>query len=124
VHAATANQDLRNAFRTRFHIDCVYFRPDESCPIYVKDAEDLWLAITHWDACGAVGHGFTNSVINLRWCVVVPDVFGQEGRGYKAVLYDAVTSGHEFVYGQYGSLEGDIRQAYGSRAKQVVICGF
>jgi hypothetical protein len=90
----------------------------------VKETDDLWLAITHWDEFGAVGHGYTKAISKLRWCVVSPDVFGPDGRGYKAVLHDSVTSDYSFVYGTYDSLETAIRQAYTSRQKQVVICGF
>ena len=32
VHADIANRTLRNEFRNRFEIDCIFFRPDELLP--------------------------------------------------------------------------------------------
>ena len=123
VHANVANRELRNAFHTRFQIDCVYFRPDEHCVGYVNAATDWWLAITHWDAYRAVGHGFSGAITGLKWCVVVPDAFKSEGRGYTAFLRipAAVRS---YPGGHYSSLEADIRRAYASATDQVVICDF
>ena len=124
VHANTANRDLRNDFRTAFQIDCVYFRPDETCADYVDEGLDWWLAITHWDNARVVGHGFSKAVTSLKWCVVGPDSFQADGRGYKASLHKRVSASHGFVPGHYSSLEVDIMAAYHSKDQKVVVCDF
>ena len=124
VHANLANRLLRNSFRTRFQIDCVYFKPDEECSDYVDTVDDWWLAITHWDAYRIVGHGFSDAISNLKWCVVGPDAFRSEGRGYKAALHKGLTASHMFRYGHYSTLATDIQSAYASSSNQVVICDF
>ncbi|HEY6341539.1 MAG TPA: hypothetical protein VIY49_08615 [Bryobacteraceae bacterium] len=123
VHSNLANQELRNEFRNRFKIDCVYFRPDEPCADYVDVDKDWWLAITNWDFTGLVCSGFSKAISDLKWCVVRPDSFQPEGRGFKAALHTSVTSGHSsYVIGHYSSLVSDIKGAYSSNG--VVICDF
>jgi hypothetical protein len=124
VHANSANRELRNAFRTRFQIDVVCFRPDEGCLNYVNPSGDWWLAITHWDAYRNVGHGFSGAVRDLKWCVIAPDAFRPDSRGYKALLHDSLTTAHSWSAGHYQTLGADIRKAYAAGAKQVVICDF
>lgn len=130
VHASAANRELRNAFRTRFAIDCVFFRPDELCHAYVDAANDSWLAITHWDAQHAVGHGFSPAVTGLKWCIVAPDAFEPDGLGYKAYLHQSLTAPpspyapQAYVHGHYSSLSTDIATAYSAAVPQVVICDF
>jgi hypothetical protein len=124
VHANAANRELRNAFRTRFQIDCVLFRPDEHCPGYVHSTHDWWLAISHWDTQRCVAHGFSGAVANLKWCVVVPDAFKPDGRGYRALLYKVLPSSHSYVGGHYSTLAADIKGAYSRGQSQVVICDF
>jgi len=124
VHAPSANRDLRNAFRTRFQIDLVSFRPDEPCPDYVVPAMDWWLAITHWDAYRAVGHGFSRAVASLKWCVVTPDAFAALGKGYQAFLYATLSAGRTYQRGSYTTLYQDIAIAYAQPTPQVVICDF
>jgi len=124
VHASVANRELRNAFRTRFQIDCVCFRPDEHCVNYVDATTDLWLAFTHWDAYRGVGHGFSGVVRALKWCVVVPDAFKPDGRGHKAFLHKTLSATHSFTRGGYSTLATDILQAYAAPAKQVIVCDF
>jgi hypothetical protein len=126
VHANTANRSLRNNFRTRFQIDCIYFRPDEDCAGYVDITSDWWLAITHWDVYRSVGHGFSFSPVveNLKWCVIGPDAFKPDGRGYKAALYKSLAASHTYLSGHYSTLATDIQKAYTSLSNQVVICDF
>jgi hypothetical protein len=124
VHANLANRTLRNDFRTKFQIDCVYFRPDEECAEYVDAAKDWWLAITHWDAYRIVGSGFSTVIKNLKWCLVGPDSFTQEGRGYKAALHKTTSTKHQYVSGHYSSLASDVQAAYSMPSSHVVICDF
>jgi len=130
VHASIANRELRNGFRSRFSIDCVFFRPDEPCQGYVDVAQDWWLAVTHWDAQHAVGHGFSPAITGLKWCVITPDAFEADGRGYKAYLYQSLTAPHfpdgpqQYFHGHYSSLRADVVSAYLASVRQVVICDF
>ena len=124
VHANSANRELRNAFRTRFQIDCVYFHPDQECPDYVDTAADWWLAITHWDAYRVVGHGFSSAVIGLKWCVVSPDAFKEEEGAYAAFLYKTQTASCAYLHGTYGTLRTDIQKAYAASTRTVVISDF
>ncbi|MGA8593535.1 MAG: hypothetical protein WB676_02220 [Bryobacteraceae bacterium] len=123
VHANEANRTLRNDFRTRFQIDCVYFRPDETCLDYVDEIHDWWFAITHWDTSRSVGHGYSKEVTNLRWCVISPESFKSVGLGYKAFLYKTLTSSHKCMPGHYSSLKADIEAAY-EIGDTVVVCDF
>lgn len=124
VHANSANRTLRNDFRSRFQIDCVYFRPDEGCTDYVDMGNDLWLAVTHWDAYRNVGSGFSDAVGNLKWCVVAPDAFKADGRGYRSALYNKLTKTHGFVTGRHPTLVANVKAAYGSLANEVVLWDF
>jgi hypothetical protein len=124
VHANEANKELRNAFRSRFQIDCVYFRPDEDCQDYVDVTRDWWLAVTHWDAHRGIGHGYSGAITGLRWCVVVPDAFKAQGRGYKASLYKGLASSHVWTVGHYSTLVADIGRAYSANQGEVVVCDF
>lgn len=130
VHADAANRELRNGFRSRFAIDCVFFRPDEPCPGYVDVTQDSWLAVTHWDAQHAVGYGFSTEIADLKWSVITPDAFEGDGRGHKAYLYQSLTSPHFptgpqlYLHGHYSSLGTDLLRAYLAAVPQVVICDF
>jgi hypothetical protein len=124
IHAPSANRDLRNAFRTRFQIDLIIFRPDEPCPDYVDPATDWWLAVTHWDAYRAVGHGYSRAIENLKWCVVTPDAFAALGKGYQAFLHATLSATRTYQRGTYTTLSNDIAIAYAKAAPHVVICDF
>ena len=124
IHAPSANRDLRNAFRTRFQIDVVWFRPDEPCPDYVCAATDWWLAISHWDIFRAVGHGYSGAVANLKWCVVTPDAFASLGKGYQGFLHTSLSTGRTYLRGSYTTLSRDIAVAYAAPDPHVVICDF
>jgi hypothetical protein len=126
VHAYLANRTLRNEFRNRFRIDCVYFRPDESCADYVDSGKDWWLAITHWDASDRVASGYSQAIKNLRWCVRGPDSFMScdDGRGYSAYIHTAVSGGHTYTPRHYSSLSTEIMSAYTAPDQPVVLCDF
>jgi len=86
IHSNLANRYLRNAFRTRFRLDCVVFRPDQFCPGYVGPNSDAWFAVTHWTD-GRVAAGLSTSVIDAEWCVVgCEEFFGDQ----KNLVFDAV----------------------------------
>jgi hypothetical protein len=61
VHAQFANRRLRNAFRRRFDLDLVFFRPDEFNRTYVQPMKDRWCVVSDFPAgtaalaAGAVG---------------------------------------------------------------------
>jgi hypothetical protein len=74
VHANVANRHLRNRFREKFRLDCVFFRPDQSCPGYVGPQTDTWFAMTHWTG-RKVGAGLSSCVVDPRWCVVTAEDF-------------------------------------------------
>src|SRR5579863_2616311 len=69
LHSSVANRYLRNAFRTKFRIDCVVFRPDQFCPGYVGPNSDTWFAVTHWTD-GRAAAGLSTAVLDAEWCVV------------------------------------------------------
>ncbi len=91
VHANHANRELRNKFRSRFGIDCVFFRPDESCSSYVDAAADLWLAVTEWGVARQVAHGRTFAVKDLKWCAIATEAFEPDSLGYRAILHPALS---------------------------------
>lgn len=122
VHADDANRTLRNDFRTFFQIDCVYFRPDETCRFYVDEQLDWWLAITSWDSSRSVAHGYSKQIVDLRWCVLSPESFKQVQNGYQALLHPTVTATHSYILGHYLTLDTDVSTAY--RTDTVVVCDF
>jgi hypothetical protein len=122
VHANSANRELRNAFRSFFQIDCVLFRPDELCADYVDPVVDWWSVISHWDPSRGIGHGYSKAVKNLKWCLVGPDSFEPDGKGYKSFIHAALSAGRQYIQGHYTSLEREIRDAYAK--DHVLICDF
>lgn len=122
VHSRRANRQLRNAFRTMFHVDCVVFRPDEVCAGYVDESADYWLAITHWNAVGEVGYGPTPAIADLKWCIVNSEAFEKEAIDYKAHL-QPVATGRSFFAQSYVGLEHRVRTAH-TRGNEVIIPSF
>ena len=90
VHSDTANRYLRNRFRQRFKIDCVFFRPDQWCRSYINRGADVWAVVTHWTADQArrVASGYAGEVKNCRWCVIGAEEFESQSNRmiYKALL--------------------------------------
>jgi hypothetical protein len=124
VHANHANRELRNRFRGRFGIDCVFFRPDESCSSYVDPAADLWLAVTEWGVARQVAHGRSFAVKDLKWCAIATEAFEPDSLGYRAILHPSLSKGRTFAKSSYTNLERDLRQAYLGATDQVVITEF
>lgn len=124
IHADHANRELRNKFRSRFAIDCVLFRPDESCAGYADPANDLWLAVTEWGVTRQVAHGRSQTVKDLKWCAISTEDFEPDGLGYHAILHPHLSTGQIFSRSSYRSLERDLRSAYLGSSNTVVITEF
>jgi hypothetical protein len=91
IHAQYANRQLRNAFRRRFHIDCVFFRPDEFNRAYVQPARDRWFVLSDfpargWHAAGSVG--FSRKVRDCELVAIGSEDFLTDNRGF--VRHDQV----------------------------------
>jgi hypothetical protein len=86
VQANDANRYLRNAFRTRFGIECVLFRPDQFCPGYVGPSSDTWMALSHFRD-QRIAAGVSDVVLDAEWCVSVVEEFSVDS---KNLVYDAV----------------------------------
>jgi hypothetical protein len=133
VHSNIANRYLRNRFRTFFHLDCVFFRPDQFCPGYVGPQTDLWLALTHWGPTGRVAAGFSGCVRNAEWCVVTCEEFVGDkknvvfdpllGPAYRGMRLPRTT-----IQALSPNLESQIRSAYNQRlanpASPILIVNF
>lgn len=123
VHSNEANSFLRNAFRTRFGIGCIYFRPDETCPGYTDPRSDLWLAITHWNDRRMVASGPSDRVKELQWCAIGTESFERETSGYRAILSPELLQGRTIVHSSYKDLRERLRAAYLGK-KDVLITEF
>jgi hypothetical protein len=123
VHSNHANRELRNKFRSRFAIDCVFFRPDESCSSYVYPAADLWLAVTEWGVARQVAYGRSFAVKDLKWCAIATEAFEPDSLGYRAILHPTLSAKRTFSKSSYTNLERDLRKAY-LGTDQVVITEF
>jgi hypothetical protein len=80
MHSDYVARILRNKFRTDFGIDCVFFRPDQFAPNYVRRDRDYWFALSHWTGTGAhrrVGKGPSAVVQEIEFCLVVSEEFGR-----------------------------------------------
>lgn len=120
VHANEANRELRMLFRTRFGIDCVFFRPDEPCAGYSDSETDVWLAVTQWDAGGHIVSGRSQRVRDLRWCAIGTEAFEAHGLGYQALLHPALSTGKTFQTSTYANLGAKIRKAYAAKTTVVI----
>jgi hypothetical protein len=71
VHSQYANRKLRNAFRQRFKLDLVFFRPDEFNRAYVQPLQDRWFVVSDFapgSPLSAVNVGFS---MKIRDCELV-----------------------------------------------------
>lgn len=100
LHSNLANRYLRNRFRTRFRLDCVYFHPDQFCPGYVSPQRDIWFVITHWKN-GRVSSGMTSSVLDVEWCAVGCEEFAPDP---KNLVFDPVL-GPAYRGGRFSSAQ-------------------
>lgn len=132
IHANGANRYLRNAFKTKFKIDCVLFRPDQYCPGYVGPNSDVWFAVTHFNS-NRVASGASTAVMDAEWCVTISEEFTVDS---KNLVYDAML-GPAFRGARLGrkqlqtispSLSVAIRDCYKRRrvnpAEAVLLVGF
>lgn len=91
AHSAYILQMLRDLFRSRYDIDCVLFRPDQSNPRYTKTKSDVWMAVTDWRYRPAgivpgsggkfIASGFSDRFIDARLTVVIEEEFEDEMGG-------------------------------------------
>lgn len=86
IHSSLANRYLRNAFKERFRLDCVVFKPDQFCPGYVLPNSDVWFAVTHW-MNGRPAAGVTTAIMSPEWCVVGCEEFSAY---QKDLVFDAL----------------------------------
>jgi hypothetical protein len=71
VHADFSNRKLRNAFRQRFEIDLVFFRPDEFNRAYVQPAVDRWFVISDFLKSTALATGSVGFSGKIHECELV-----------------------------------------------------
>ncbi len=76
VHSQFANRRLRNAFRRRFNLDLVFFRPDEFNRAYVQPLQDRWCVVSDFSAGTALPAGTGGFSTKIRDCELV--VIGTE----------------------------------------------
>lgn len=91
AHSAYLSQLYRDAFRQRYEIDCVLFRPDQSNPRYTSTQKDVWMAVTDWRKLPggqrAIASGFSERFIEPRLTVVLEEEFeDQMGGIHRAAL--------------------------------------
>ncbi len=113
VHANKANRALRNKFRSRFGIDCIYFRPDEMCVGYTG-AKDAWLALTHWgNNRQYAASGPSGVVKDAKWCAITTESFVQQGLGFRALLHPEVSNGRRgIIRSGYKDLRKELMNAH------------
>lgn len=71
VHSQSANRRLRNAFRRRFSLDLVFFRPDEFNRAYVQPMQDRWCVVSDFSAGAALVAGTLGFSPQIRDCELV-----------------------------------------------------
>lgn len=71
VHSQFANRRLRNAFRQRFKLDLVFFRPDEFNRAYVQPMRDRWCVVADFARGTALPAGTVGFSTKIRDCELV-----------------------------------------------------
>ena len=71
VHSQFANRRLRNAFRRRFNLDLVFFRPDEFNRAYVQPQQDRWCVVSDFSVGAALAAGTVGFSTKIRDCELV-----------------------------------------------------
>ena len=71
VHSQFANRRLRNAFRRRFKLDLVFFRPDEFNRAYVQPMRDRWCVVADFAGGTALPAGTVGFSTRIRDCELV-----------------------------------------------------
>ncbi|WP_328323932.1 hypothetical protein OHA70_31985 [Kribbella sp. NBC_00382] len=80
VHSGYTNHVLRNAFRRRFRIDCVLFRPDQAAESHTDVLNDTWLLVTDWDN-DEIDPTFSRRLLDARFTVLVDEEFDLADQG-------------------------------------------
>ena len=82
VHSQLANRWLRNAFRRRFALDLVLFRPDEFNRAYVDPAVDRWCVTFEFsEPVGSTATGFSASIRECEIVAIGTEEFDVDRRG-------------------------------------------
>ena len=82
VHSQLANRRLRNAFRRRFKLDLVLFRPDEFNRAYVDPADDRWCVTFEFSGpVRSAATGFSTSIRECELVVIGTEEFDVDRRG-------------------------------------------
>ena len=71
VHSRLANRRLRNAFRRRFKLDLVFFRPDEFNRAYVQPMRDRWCVVSDFAGGTVLPAGTVGFSQRIRDCELV-----------------------------------------------------
>jgi len=71
VHAQFANRRLRNAFKKRFTLDLVVFRPDEFNRAYVQPTSDRWFVLSDFSPAVSVPGATAGFSAKIRDCELV-----------------------------------------------------
>lgn len=71
VHAQFANRRLRNAFKRRFKLDLVVFRPDEFNRAYVQPTSDRWFVLSDFSPAASVPGATAGFSAKVRDCELV-----------------------------------------------------
>lgn len=79
IHSDRANRLLRNAFRRRFGLDVIFFRPDQYNKNYVSLSQDYWFVVADWQGLPSVaptqGPRFSSKIVGCEWVAVVGEQF-------------------------------------------------
>lgn len=83
MHSALEFHLLRDTFRTRFQIDCVIFRPDQTHAQYTT-RNDVWMNVTDWTPSRQIKVGQSaesDCLLNPLACVIVEEEFNDDDTG-------------------------------------------
>ncbi len=80
VHSTYTNHVLRDAFRRRFRIDCVLFRPDQVAEAHTDALNDTWLLVTDWDG-RQIMSTYSQRLIDPKFTVLVDEEFDLTDQG-------------------------------------------
>jgi hypothetical protein len=79
AHSAYLSQLYRDAFRLRYEIDCVLFRPDQSNRHYTRVHSDVWMAVTDWNRPAgkppSIASEWSERFLDARLTVVLEEEF-------------------------------------------------
>ena len=84
AHSAYISQMLRDAFRLKYDIDCVLFRPDQSNPRYTRTQSDVWMAVTDWRPMAGgktIATGDSGRFTDARLTVIIEEEFENQMGG-------------------------------------------